>query len=322
MVVTPDTIIKLVHLDVSKEHQLTFTDLQSQSTFFQNLNGLTLQASKYQRQDYKIRFPAWLDELDDYNYCFFNNPSYSNKYYYCYITNKEYVNDGVTDVTIEVDVFQTYQFDFIFRKCFVEREHVNSDAIGEHTVPEGLETGEYYVNSYEYYTQFDDTCLVVIADKPVNATDQYPQDTGVALSSLNGIITYGKVYICRNSGELNSLLLAFSTNRYSGGTDSITNMYFVPRACINWDDVTVVPQLPDLVYQYSSTLPMLYHYEISKASSLDGYVPKNKKLLTFPYCYLVASNNNGSSNVYHYEKFNSNVCEFDFSCVPTPRCFN
>ena len=55
----------------------------------------------------------------------------------------EYVNDNMTDVYIKLDVFQTYQFDFQYKKCFVEREHVNDDTVGLHTVPENLETGEY-----------------------------------------------------------------------------------------------------------------------------------------------------------------------------------
>ena len=38
-------------------------------------------------------------------------------------------------------------FDITFKQCFVEREHVNDDTFGKHTVPEGLEYGEYIVNT-------------------------------------------------------------------------------------------------------------------------------------------------------------------------------
>ena len=233
----------------------------------------------------------------------------------------EYVNDNMTDIYIKLDVFQTYQFDFYYYNSYVEREHVNNDTAGNHTVPEGLETGEYYVNTYDYYDNFDDMILVVTASKPVDATSQYPNDVGIPVSSLNGITTYGKVYVCGDGlGTLNSLLLAFSNNQHSGGTESITNMYFVPKKCINLDDISLVPN-PDLIYEYSSNYPMIYSYYISKPTTVDGYTPKNKKLLTFPYCFLVGSNNNGSSNIYKYEKFKSSNCQFDFSCIPTPRWF-
>ena len=57
--------------------------------------------------------------------------------------------------------------------------------------------------------------------------------------------------------------------------------------------------------QYSGqNTPMYSSKEITKPSSLDGFVPKNKKLLTFPYCFINLSNNNGMINTYQYELFN------------------
>jgi len=317
--ITPESYIKLVRFDVTKENQITFSDGVQQVDYFRNtLDGVVLEASSYQRKDYKVRFPAPIDTIEKYNYMIVQNVPYNYKYFFYYITDMIYINDEMTEVQIKLDVFQTYQFDFVYKKCFVEREHVNSDLVGEHTVPEGLETGEYYVNTYDYYDNFDSMCLIVTASKPVDATSQFPNDVLNLTSSLNGITTYGKVYVCESYVNLTSLLQAFSSNTHSGGTDSITNMYFVPRSCINWNDISIVPA-PDIIYEYSSNLPLIYNYTISKPSALDGYMPKNKKLLTFPYCYLVASNNNGSSNIYKYEKFKSSGCEFDFSCIPTPR---
>lgn len=241
--ITPDSYIKLVRFDVTKENQITFPDGVYQVDYFTRvLEGLVLEASSYQRKDYKVRFPAGIDSIERYNYMVVQNKPYSYKYYFYYITDMIYINDEMTEVQIKLDVFQTYQFDFVYKKCYVEREHVNSDLVGEHTVPEGLETGDYYVNTYDYYDNFDSKLLIVTADKPVNATDQFPDDELNLTSSLNGITTYGKVYVCENSAQLTSLLQAYSNNRYSGGTDSITNMYFVPESCINWDDVSLVPR--------------------------------------------------------------------------------
>ena len=319
--ITPESYIKLVRFDVTKENQITFADGVAQVDYFRNeLQGMVLEASSYQRKDYKVRFPAGIDLIEKYNYMVVQNKPYNYKYYFYYITDMTYINDEMTEVQIKLDVFQTYQFDFTYKKCFVEREHVNSDRVGEHTVPEGLETGEYYVDSYEYYDNFDETVLVVLSSKAVDATSSSVNEI-IPISSLNGITCYGKIYICETIGDLDNLLSAFSANQYSGGTESITNMYFVPKKCINWNDITN-PQLPVLVYEYSSHYPMVYNYTIPKPLTLDGYSPKNKKLLSFPYCFLVGSNNSGNSNVYKYEKFTGNTCEFDFSCIPTPRSFN
>ena len=49
---------------------------------------------------------------------------------------------------------------------------------------------------------------------------------------------------------------------------------------------------------------------ITKPTSIDGYVPTNKKLLTSEYNYLAVSNNNGVSEVFSYENFTSATCNF------------
>ncbi len=319
--ITPESYIKLVRFDVTKENQITFADGVAQVDYFRNeLQGLVLEASSYQRKDYKVRFPAGIDLIEKYNYMIVQNKPYNYKYYFYYITDMTYINDEMTEVQIKLDVFQTYQFDFIYKKCFVEREHVNSDRVGEHTVPEGLETGEYYVDSYEYYDNFDNTVLVVLANRQVDSTSQTDSEP-IPISYLNGIMTYGKIYLCESVPDLDGLLYWYVHNEFSGGTDSITSMYFVPKKCINWNSVTYKTYYDATIKEYSDRFPMIYNYSISKPLTLDGYTPKNKKLLTFPYCFLVGSNNNGSSNVYKYEKFSGNTCEFDFSCIPTPRSF-
>jgi hypothetical protein len=56
--------------------------------------------------------------------------------------------------------------------------------------------------------------------------------------------------------------------------------------------------------------PKTFTEALPKPTNLDGYTPKNNKLFTYPYCYLIYSNNNGSNNILHYEKFSINGCEF------------
>lgn len=56
----------------------------------------------------------------------------------------------------------------------------------------------------------------------------------------------------------------------------------------------------------------------SKPNSIDGYIPKNKKLLTKDYNYLVATNESGASEVLAYETFKTSNCRFNFSGIPVP----
>ena len=159
--ITPQTYIKLVHFEANKQHQLTFETSASQFEFFQNMDGLEISACTYQREQNKIRFPAVIDALEKYNYVIYRNLPYNYKFYYAYITKMEYVSDEMTDVYIELDVFQTWQFNFIYKPMFIEREHVENDTVGLHTVPEGLETGDFILNSTEGFPDYNEKLFMV-----------------------------------------------------------------------------------------------------------------------------------------------------------------
>lgn len=204
--ITPDSYVKLVRLDVTKEHQLTFANLTAQTNFFESLQGLELNASTYQRKEGKVRFPSVIDDIERYNYLIYKNDSdttvnyYQNKYFYCYITNMEYINDSMTEITIKQDVFQTWQFDFIYKQCFVEREHVNDDGIGKNTIPEGVETGEYIINTTNYIDELVTTGIMI-------QTTEYIQEVDKPLA-----LNFGGIYMARRC--------VLCPNRYTNGFNS------------------------------------------------------------------------------------------------------
>lgn len=58
MAINPkNTYIKLVHVEITPEHQLTFADVSAQKTYFEGLTGLELEDFSYQRKDSTIRVP-------------------------------------------------------------------------------------------------------------------------------------------------------------------------------------------------------------------------------------------------------------------------
>ena len=93
-----------------------------------------------------MRFPAHIDSLLEYTYVMYRNTAYGNKWFYAFITDMQYINDNMTAITIKTDSWQTWGFDVTLKKSFVEREHVADDTFGIHTVPEGVDTGEYVCN--------------------------------------------------------------------------------------------------------------------------------------------------------------------------------
>ena len=219
--ITPDTYIKLVRFDVTKEHQITFSNIASQKAYFSNLTGAEMSAVTYQRKDYKIRFNALIDDIINYNYLYYYN-DVNDRIYYCYITDMEYVNDNLTDIVIKTDVFQTYQFDFVYKKCFIEREHVNDDTFGKNVVPEGLEHGEYITNTMETFDTLNRYCYLVQVTK-----DTSSQHNVLYGTEISGLIFSGGFIICLSYRDLMDIIETYESNR-DLGIECVLSVYLIP----------------------------------------------------------------------------------------------
>ena len=145
-----------VPLDNSYDHTVTFANLSAQQAYFASKAYKTITQNSYQRaMKNSLRIACTMEEAVRCNYLYFRNISFENKYFYAFITGWEYVNNITTEITYEIDVFQTFAFDLDIKPCFVEREHPNTDIIGENLVPEGLEQGEYVVMNTSVLTPYN-----------------------------------------------------------------------------------------------------------------------------------------------------------------------
>lgn len=186
MVITPDTEIRLLTLpfELDNKNQLTFANVEAQTNYFLSLSHVECDNATYMRKEGILRFPANMDSIITRNYCMYKNEAFSNKWFYAFITDMKFENPNMTYITLKTDVFQTWQFDIEYHKMFVEREHVpTSDDIPErHTIPEGLETGEYVIQSVEHDTSFNDLTYIIQTTKST---------TGENLLALN----YGGIWL-------------------------------------------------------------------------------------------------------------------------------
>lgn len=315
MVLNQNTYVKLVHVELTPEHQLTFNSLQEQIEYFEGLPGLVLTGFTYQRKDNIIRYPLLYDEVEKYNYVIYRNDynDQNRKYYFAYITDISYTNNDVSEIKIETDVFQTWQFDYIYKKSFIERKHVTDDIAGNYTMLEPVATGEYVVNDYNYYSDFDDDLYVLQATE-LAPSDLQPIETTAYATNFGGIPMAGYTYMFENIRDFREKIEDYNTGDPQGShIEAVYNAYMIPKICV---DMSRFSSIVDNLY-LGQTSPMNYTYEVNKPSMLDTYIPKNQKLLTYPYCYLLLSNNNGSNNILHYEKFKTNNCPFYISGIPT-----
>ena len=101
-------------------------------------------------------------------------------------------------------------------------------------------------------------------------------------------------YLLPNHEVLISVLYGFTN------PDSVYSVYMVPEYIThnNYYDGT-----QESGYRYKQNQAQIITTTLTKPTTLDGYTPVNKKLLTFPYCYINVSNNNGTSNILQYELF-------------------
>jgi hypothetical protein len=226
----------------------------------------------------------------------------------------KYINDEMTEITIETDVFQTWQFDIIYKPMFVEREHVSDDTIGLHTIPEGLETGEYIIDSVDYALNMTEYAYVLQFTKTYDG-----REPANLYTNYGGIPMVGGAYAFQNYADLITMINNYPSTQGQTASDAIYNAYMIPKAFMTYNFPTAGNPL-DLNTEYQGdNTPLHFDEYISKPSTLDTYIPVNNKLFTFPYCFIVLSNNDGTNNILHYEKFSSSFghCRFRVIGVPT-----
>ncbi len=113
----------------------------------------------------------------------YQNENYSNKWFYAFITNMRYVNDNMTEITIATDVFQTWQFNLNYKKMFVEREHVNDDTVGLHTVPENVELGDYVIDEMIRTDEMNELVYIIQTTEYINGVKPLATNFGGVYSA-------------------------------------------------------------------------------------------------------------------------------------------
>ena len=315
MTITPQGQLYLCKTPLKNDYknQLTFANANAQLTYFNSTIQHTFDNYTYIKKDNVVQVGANIDEIIDCNYLFYKNTGFTNKWYFCFITNMEYVNENCTRITFETDCYQTWLFQINYNRCFVEREHVNNDTVGLHTVPENLETGEYICNEHYKDTTMDnyasDLCFVMASTSKTVAGEA--KDTVAPSQIYNGIYTGLTYYQYEATTAIDTILEIFAK---AGKTDAINGIFMAPK----W----LAPLRAGTIYREvdPSNAPLSFNINVTKQTTLNGYTPKNNKLKCFPYNYLLVSNNIGQNAILHYEKFSGNDATFSVKGVLNPGC--
>lgn len=303
------TKVYMLSADMDKDysHTLYFESEAEQREYFEQLTRFEYTDFSYQRKDGILRIPEHVDKLlyDGCNYVMYQNEAYPNKWFYAFIESMEYINDGRTDVKIRTDCIQTWMFDVEVCSSFVEREHAASDQLGEHTYPEGLELGEYIANLHEKAGYGGSLGFEGKNAYIVLGVTKKPDGENVEGMLMNGIYSGVRYYAFDNSDAVNEFLSEYDSD---GIGEAVQCMFMAPETLVvkQSDGYIAGTNLIDSEYiNYSGEEELGERNKLLALATytLQGYVPRNTKLLSFPYRYLLVANNAGASVPFKYEMF-------------------
>lgn len=321
--IAPNSTIQFlsdIPFDINYENTVYFDNISQQEAWMANKVQRTLSAQSYTRVGRGIiRVGVGIDDtsmnkLFMCNYMRFRNTDFENKWWYAFIDSVEYVNNNTVEVKFHIDVIQTFMFNLNFNDCLVEREHTATDILGEHTLPEGLETGPYRAYEAECYLEdpqspsglafmnnrFEYRRAVMLASS-VDITEQgFPKKYGVIIPSLFGQGGGGEYYsgirfysfpITDDLSYINELNRGLDALAGSADADAIVGLTMMPSEFI--------PKTETEFQQGCQPKRM----RVIRKNTVDTYTPRNKKLLCYPYNMLYITNNNGTTAEYKVEDF-------------------
>ena len=287
-------------IDSSYENTFYFASVADKDAYFTSLVkvGQPLTAQSYTRAGRGvIKVQRTMAEMYQVGYMRFKNTSFENKWFYAFVTGVDYINNVTTQVRFTIDVMMTWMGVFQLTNCFIERQHSETDNIGDNIVDEGLPCGDLltefcYPSGYMgSVTGNWKICLATTAD---------PDDGSSEHGAIYGGIYSGAGYYYYDDNDaitLNAKLAYLSSTKPSAIIGlAIVPAYFLSQAGSNAQERD-------------------YHVVTKPYATVNGYTPVNKKLFIYPYKSLQVSNCEGTIAEYRYEFFNTQAsptyCDFE-----------
>lgn len=303
-----------VHLDKSYNHTYRFSNVTEQMNYFNtfvkpNMIGrqgetisFKLTNQNYQRVDKGIiRVGIGCDYLYDVNYMMFKNNIFNvNKWFYAFVDEVRYVNNGTSDIVYTIDVMQSWKFDYELGECFVEREHTESDKIGEHIVSENIEVGDYTVIKNEKYGTDETSCLIIGTD---NIDSKITNYGGV----FNGVYTGLQIDVV-NRATIPTLetdedwgnRISASIQSVFSNQGAIAGVFMIPKYLGDLYNRTLDGNVYIRTLDEEWDIYLINHFVDEHGNE---YTPINNKLLTYPYHIGEIVNYAGQSQQLKFENF-------------------
>lgn len=307
MYIAPNTnvkILKNVRLDSSYRNTVYWSTIGDQTAYFASKAKYSLTEYSYQRVEKAIRVGIKAESLFDCSYLMFQNASFGDKWFYAFITGVRYINNTTSEIDFVLDLLQTWYFDFTFEQCFIERQHSVTDNIGDNTLAEPVPLGDYLYYHEGGTGHLTNWVILINSTLKSNGTDSAGNTYGRIYQGAGFIYSVSPQAV---NGFINDLL---STLEIANVGSVIVNMCMYPL------DLLGVPMFDDNQLHDLNSSGALQPIPVSYAkreTSIGSYVPKNKKLFTYPYNFLRVTDYTGNYQDYHYEFFSTANCTFNLT---------
>lgn len=310
----PSTTVRVcqsIPLDNTYTDTILFTTKSAQESYFASKTKKTYSGLTYQRlASNSSTWAIFLEDVADYfydcNYLCFQNGGFGNKWLYAFISDILYINENCTALTFEIDVMQTWLFDFEIKKSFIERMHVSDDTISRNVVEEGLN----FMQRYEYYkiepsglfggTSSDlskDYSSVVLIATSEDCDHDEVREGEMIQNTYQGLKYIAFPIYLNPSACLEALNKWLKKMNESGKAGAINSISMVPAtglSMVQEDGWKYKAEVLDGVIREQS-------YEINYTNLDDDYVPKNNKLFCWPYHFFTITTMDGQSYDFKYE---------------------
>lgn len=329
-------IAENIKLDNTYKNVLSYNQTQMLNLVTTNAVATGNNYSFIREFENKIQVKIKYSQICNANYIAFQNKDYNNRWFFAFIKDVQYVGEDCTNIIFETDVWSTFYSSLTINDCFVEREHVNDDTIGLHTVPENIDTGDMVCES----ATTDGAISSDLLDYWVGMfCDWLPLDSGTLApyqkngKQYSGITVYNKnvgghalllFRLKQRSGEvgdwdthvpdLTDLKDFIETTNADGHIEDIKDIFILPNGLFESGDYsatvctrTIADPVFASKFKYYTAKQSLtaktWTYNVPKVHSFNGITIKNNKCYCYPYNYLLVSNNQGNQNIYKYEFF-------------------
>ena len=258
---TPTTNLRLLSTPLESDYRNTlwFPNREAQTNYFLSKTVKTFTNFNYIKKNNTIVVEGEVDLLYNCNYIMYQNANFTNKWFYAFIDRIEWASNNSVRLYVSTDCIQTWFFDITYFQSYVDRCHSDTDVAGDNIVPEDFSVG--IPGGYQL----------------AGSTDLAPD--GIALFATS---TYAGE---SRTGSVNSGI-------YSGGQNLVDFHIDNPGVGTILDSyvkngtATAVIKLQQYPYKLKNG-PMTVSFS-KYPTSIAGYTPKNKKMLSsaFITCFM------------------------------------